>query len=428
MMSTSDQTTPKAPLSIARRIFNWLSGFGLATSLLLMLGILTWLATLEQVERGMLPTLKKYFDASSFFFTPDLKVLTFGETAVKIPLPGGYWICLLLFVNLCLGGILRARKGWRHAGNLISHAGILLLIVAAGVAQWKEVRGNLALRQGETCDVAEDYTEYVVEVSEVKDGKPENIHVIRGKYLTDLQPLAFGTWEWFSHQARGSDTSGSTPREFKLPDFPFNLQINGWMSNCQPVSVVERAPEANEPISDGYYLARKDDEKQAETNTAGCYARVVNRDGSVEPPFILAASSFQGQTLKIGDRIFLVDIHKRYWPLPFKLRLNKFTAIFAPNTMKAESFVSEVTRIEDGHEIPATIQMNEPMRNQSLTFYQASYGPQGERDLAKMFSVFEIVQNPSDQWPKLSIVIVAIGLALQFILKLVTSIIARKKS
>jgi len=427
-MSSSDQTPTKAPASIGARIFNFFSGFGLATTLLLLLGILTWLATLEQVERGLLPTLKKYFDSSSFFFTPELKSLTFGERQLKIPLPGGYWVCLLLFVNLFLGGILRARKGWKHAGNLISHAGILFLIVAGGVAQWKEVRGNLALRQGETSDVAEDYSEYVVEVSELKDGKPENIHVIRGEHLNDLQPLNGGTFQWFVHKAYGLDTSGSTPRDFKLPDFPFDLQINGWMTNCQPVSAVERAPEMNELITDGYYLVRKPDEKQAEANTAGCYARLLNRDGTAGQPFILAATSFHGYTVKVGERVFLFDIHKRYWPLPFKVRLNKFTATFAPNTMKPESFVSEVTRIEDGHEIPATIQMNEPMRNHGLTFYQASYGPQGERDPGKMFSVFEVVQNPSDQWPKISIAIVAFGLALQFILKLVIYINARFNS
>lgn len=411
-------TTSKRRESIPVRIFNILSGFGLATTLLLLLGVLTWLATLEQVERGLLPTLKKYFDSSSFFFTPELKVMNVRGVQLKFPLPGGYWICLLLFVNLFLGGVIRARKGWRHWGNLISHSGILLLIVAGGVAQWKEVRGNMVLQQGQTSNVAQDYTEYVVEISEIKEGKPTNIHVIRGGYLDDLQPQAVGSWKWFARKSSGMDTSGATPRDFKLPDFPFDLQINGWLSNCQPVAAVERAPESQELIADGYYLARKEDEKQAEANTAGCYVRVMNRDGTAGAPFILAAASFHGYTVKSGDRVFLIDIHKRYWPMPYQVRLNKFTATFAPNTMKAESFVSEVTRIDEGHEVNATIQMNEPMRNKGLTFYQASYGPQGEQDPAKMYSVLEVVQNPSDQWPKISIAIVAIGLAIQFLLKL----------
>src|SRR5690606_7304422 len=154
-------------------------------------------------------------------------------------------------------------------------------------------------------------------------------------------------------------------------------QINGWVPNCEPVSVMERAPQPGEipsdGIIDGYYLLRKEDEKQAEVNMAGCHALVLNRDGTTGPRFILAANSYHGYTLRHGDRTFFIDIHKRYWPMPVSVRLNKFTATFAPNTSKPESFVSEVTRIEDGHEVNATIQMNEPMRTQGLTFYQASY-------------------------------------------------------
>lgn len=428
-MEAVTPSNPKPRASWPVRTFNFLSGFGLATCLLLLLGLLTWLATLEQVEKGLLPTLHKYFDARSFFFTPELEILHLGDRPIKIPLPGGYWVCFLLFINLLLGGIIRARKGWRHAGNLISHGGILLLIVAGGVAQLKEERGYMRLSQGETSNVAEAYTEFVVEVSEIIDGKASDVHVIRGEHLDDLQPQRLGSWDWFVRKFNGMPVDGSAPRVFRIPDFPFDLQINGWIPNCAPMSVVERAPEPGEipsdGIIDGYYLHRKEDEKQAEVNLAGCHAVVLNRDGTTGPRFILAAASFHGYTLRHGDRTFFIDIHKRYWPMPIHVRLNKFTATFAPNTNKPESFVSEVTRIEDGHEINATIQMNEPMRTQGLTFYQASYGPQGETDPAKLFSVFEVVKNPSDQWPKIAIWIVTFGLAVQFLLKLVMYINAR---
>lgn len=406
MAAASDSTKP--PVSFPKRVFDFFSGFGLATILILLLGILTWLATLEQVEKGLYPTLLKYFDLKAWYVIPELKILHIGDRPIKFPLPGGYWVCTLLFVNLLLGGILRARRGWRHVGVLISHCGILFMLVAGGVAHWMEERGNMAISEGETSDFAEDYIEYVIEVAEIKDGKPTNIQVIRKEFLGDL--------------------TGSTPRKFLLPQMPFDLEINGWLENSQPIAATERAPEKGEYIADGYYLAQKDGDVRAEANTAGIYARVAERDGTLQKPFILAGASFYPYTLRHGDRVFTIDMRKRLWPMPFKVRLEKFTATFHPGTSRPESFSSKVVRIEDGHEIPATIQMNEPMRYKGLTFFQASYGPQGAAPGAKLFSVFEVVSNPSDQWPKYSLCIVALGLALHFILKLVTYTIARFKS
>ena len=121
-MELSDTPPPRKPTrSIPGKIFDVLSGFGLATITLLLLGLLTWFATLEQVDNGLYPTLNKYFsiDWRHIFLLPEL-----NGKMVPLPLPGGYWMCALLLVNLTLGGIIRIRKGWKHAGNLISHFGI----------------------------------------------------------------------------------------------------------------------------------------------------------------------------------------------------------------------------------------------------------------------------------------------------------------
>ena len=64
---------PKPIRSIPGKIFDVLSGFGLATVTLLLLGLLTWFATLEQVDNGLYPTLNKYFatDWKSIFLLPE---------------------------------------------------------------------------------------------------------------------------------------------------------------------------------------------------------------------------------------------------------------------------------------------------------------------------------------------------------------------
>ena len=388
----------KAPRSLAGKIFDVLSGFGLATVTLLILGLLTWFATLEQVDNGLYPTLNKYFatDWRSIFLLPELN----GKT-VWLPLPGGYWTCALLLVNLILGGIIRIRKGWRHYGNLISHFGIIFMLVGAGVTYHFSERGNMAVSEGQSSDVAEDYFEYVVEVSEIKDGKADKIHVIRGKDIEDLE--------------------GGKLRTFRLPDMPFDLELTYYLENAVPVSEVERAPDRQQRIADGYFLMEKPKlakAEPAEQYTAGCYARIVPRDGKKVDPFILAGASFHPFTYRDGDRVFTVDMHKRLWTMPFTVQLDKFTADFHPGTSRPKKFVSEVTRLENGSKAPFTIQMNEPMRYEGLTFFQASYGPPGAMPGQKMYSVFEVVKNPADQWPKYSLIIVAIGMAVTFLIKL----------
>ena len=393
---------PKVRKTLPRKIFDLLSGFGLATILLLLLGLLTWFATLEQIDNGLYPTLKKYFYWKSVFLLPEIK----GKM-VPLPLLSGYWVGALLLVNLILGGVIRIRKGWKHAGNIISHLGIIFMLIGAGVSQHFSERGNMAVGEGESSNTAEDYFEYVVEVSEIKDAKVSVTYIIRGNDIDDLK-------------------DGKT-RAFRFPKLPFDLEIGGYMDNAQPVSITERAPDHQQQQADGYYLTDKPAQENAEANTAGCYARALFRDREKGAPFILAGASFHPFSIRIEDRIFIVDMRKRLWPMPFTLTLDKFTAEFHPGTMKPSKFVSEITRIENGSEAKVTIQMNEPMRYKGLTFFQASYGPPGAGPGQKMYSVFEVVRNPADKWPEYSLYIVAFGMAVTFLTKLISFLAASSR-
>lgn len=377
-----------------RRAYDVLSGFGLATVLLLLLGLLTWFATLEQVQLGLYPTLRKYFDWRSVVLLPEL-----NGKMVPLPLPGGYYVSALLLLNMTLGGLVHIRKGWKQVGVMISHFGIIFMLLGGGVAHHFSERGNMAVGEGEISNTAEDYFEYVVEVAEVnEEGVTPKIHVIRGKYLTDLE--------------------GSARRIFKLPELPFDLEITGYFRNAAPVSASERAPDKNQPVVDGYWLLEKPDEINAEANTAACHVRILHRGAEPSAPFLLAGASFHPFTVRHEGRVFTVDMRKRLWPMPFDVRLDEFTAEFHPGTSRPEVFVSEVTRMENGGEAKVTIEMNAPMRYEGLTFFQASYGPPGAGPGDKMYSVFEVVHNPADKWPEWSLYVVAFGLTFHFLQKL----------
>jgi hypothetical protein len=388
-METETQTPGKSR-SAMRKTYDVLSGFHVATATLLMLLVLTWLATLEQIDAGLYPTLTKYFSWKSPWLIPEL-----NGKKVPIILPGGYYVSALLLVNMILGGIIRIRKGWRQAGNLISHFGIVFMLLGGGVAHHFSERGNMAIYEGEASNVAEDYHEYVVEI---KESGAEEIHVIRGRFLEGLK--------------------AGNPREFRFGDLPLALEISGYLGNCQPESERINAPRNRELVADGYYLLKMDSHVETERNVAGCYARIVKPDGSKSDPFILWGGQFHPFTVTVDGRNFTIDMRKRLWPMPFEVKLDKFTADFHPGTSRPAKFISDVRRVENGREAEIRIEMNEPMRYEGFTFFQASYGPTGAKPGDNMYSVFEIVRNPADHWPEYSLYVVAFGMLVTFLTKL----------
>jgi cytochrome c biogenesis protein ResB len=83
--------------------------------------------------------------------------------------------------------------------------------------------------------------------------------------------------------------------------------------------------------------------------------------------------------------------------------------------------------VENASEAKVTIQMNEPMRYEGLTFFQASYGPPGTRPGQRMYSVFEVVKNPADHWPEYSLYIVTFGMLVTFLIRLGSFLASTKR-
>lgn len=413
-----------APKSIPLRAFDVISGLGLATILLLILMALTWLATLEQIHHGLHATLEKYFNPKHFWVFPDAAVFfkhLEGSDKVLPPLPGGYWVCALLVLNLTLGGLIRLRKNPRTIGVMFAHFGILFMVVAGGVAQLRTERGIMMLSEKEgtglptTADFAQSLTDTAVEVLEVKDGKTSGqVHVIKDKYYVDLEPA----------ETEGGEQKS---RLISLPGLPFDLELSRYIQSAVPKFAASHAPANGEPVVDGWYLFSEKPDKMTERDMPGIQARVVNRDGSKGEPFLLQVSdpnALQARapfTVHADGRTFAVRMEKEIFYVPFKVRLVDARSEYFPNTTKPKYFESDVVRIEDGRESKVFIEMNEPMRYGGLTFYQHTMSNAQPRDGGEAtVSGFEVVRNPSDQWPKYSILVAGCGLLLHFVMKLWT--------
>ena len=221
------------------RIGGALFSLGLSCTLLLLLGLLTWLGTLEQVHSGLFEVQKKYFE--SFYLWHD-----FGP--FSIPLPGANLVMSVLFVNLVLGGIVRIRKGMATAGVMITHVGILMLLGAGFVKAYYSADGHVTLYEGQASDTFQSYYRWELAVLEdMGDGH------LRERVVPHERLAA----------AEGSQGSW-----FSTPELPFRLAVSGWMDNCEPLP---KGPmfEVPVPVVEGVFLKQLPPEKDAEWSDRG---------------------------------------------------------------------------------------------------------------------------------------------------------------
>ena len=377
-------------MQILKKLFGFFASYGLACVVLFLLLLLTLFGTLEQVDTGLYQVQKKYFE--SYFLVHDIKI---GSVSFPLPLVGAYPLMALLFVNLVCGAIIRAPKNWRHPGMLISHSGIILLVLAAYVTGTQSVSGHMTLFEGESDSYFDDYYDWEVAITELD--KAENARTFT---IVQNQLAYFADGE---------------ARTYDHPELPFKLEISGWIPNSNPR---QQAPMLQETGIDGVVLESLPLDTTAEQNIAGATAKVLPSDGGeaktahlwgfAAAPWIVEAD---------GKKYGIVLRHRRY-AVPFKITLDKFIRDLHPRTSMAANFESEVTKTDGTSSRKVNIRMNEPLRDQGFTFFQASWGPENARPGEPLFSTFAVVNNPADQWPKYACYIIGIGLSIHFAQKL----------
>ncbi|MFP4500326.1 MAG: cytochrome c biogenesis protein ResB [Candidatus Hydrogenedentota bacterium] len=390
--------------NILKRSVDLLASYGLAIVVLFFLLVLTLLGTIAQVEMGLFEAQKKYFE--SFYLVHEFRMPealpVVGGAALPVLLPGAYLLLVVLFVNILLGAIIRAPKNWRRPGMLITHGGILLLLLGGFVTNEFSQRGYMQLYEGESARTIRSYHDWEITVTATEGANAGKAYIIPGELFTDLE-------------------SGGA-RTFQHPGLPFDLLIEGYMRNCQPQPAVAAAQGI-----DGFRLERLEPAKQAEANAAGAYATAITPEGDSHAG-ILFGYAQAPWTFTAGGARYAVKLRKKEFPIPFTIRLDNFIHEMHPGTRMASNFESEVTKIEDGSQRRITIRMNEPLRHKGYTFFQASWGPQNAAPDQALFSVFEVVRNPADQWPLYACVVISFGMALHFMQKLLAHLKRQNRS
>jgi hypothetical protein len=376
-------------INVVKALYRGLASYAFGIVILFFLLVLTLLGTLEQIDHGLFAAQEKYFN--SVFLMQDV----FGMPI--LPLPGVYLLLILLFINLCLGALVRLRLGWSHVGIFIVHVGILFMLLGGFITfKWSK-DGHLTLYEAERNDVFESYHDWEVAITEVKGEGEATELVIPGDQFTKA--------------------TGDVPATFTRADLPFDLMLSGYLPNA--AAVPASAPvAAGQKIVGGMALIPMDREQQNERNVAGIYATAREKGKDTTHEGALWGMARSPLRIATDEGVWDVTLRRRSWPLPFMVVLDKFTRELHPGTTRPASFSSDVTVIDSDATQKIHISMNKPLRYQGYTLFQASWGPQNAGPNDRLFSTFAVVQNPADQWPLYGCIIITAGLLIHFCYRL----------
>ncbi|MEJ6581556.1 MAG: cytochrome c biogenesis protein ResB [Akkermansiaceae bacterium] len=375
------------------RIFRFFASFQLAVVCLSLLFLLTFFGTIEQKWNGLYGTIQKYFDLDSFIVIPTLA----SGKVIPIILPGAYWVIVVLSINMFLGGLLKARKGWKKAGTLVSHFAILFMLIAGAVSSVSKQEGKMIVYQGKKSDYAQMYHDFDIEVFRYdENGDREAPAIIDSKFLSDLEP---------KHELQAG-----------FAKFDFGFEIDGFEKISElALAGPDSKPQKGEEVLDGFFIAKAEKNvKEEGMNMPGCYVTVKGKDGKAIQRLILwGGNPFPVSFSYEGSR-YGVCLLRKIWPMPFEVELHKTVGEYHPNTQIPRWFQSDITKVSDGEREDYMIVMNEPARHGGYTIFQADWSDNGDTP----YSGFAIVKNPSDKWPEYALYIATVGLLFHFLMML----------
>jgi hypothetical protein len=418
-----------APTSFLLRIFRFFASFGLATTVLSLLLLITWIGTLEQREYGLYMSQKKYFE--SLFITnidigccvramhvPMLKD-TIGHMVMPILLPGGALLMGLLAVNMLCGGITRLtmhvinrlKHGLSLAvfglfGVLIAHASVVFLLVAGLVSLFYKQEGAVWVTEGAQTAEFDSFHRSVIQIEKLlpapSDGKRTAL-VIPDSQFEDLQPKS----------------ADGKSRAFTNDKLPFDLVVMNYLMHAGVRRATSSDPESR--VVDGYVLQELPPKDEAgkpvehERMMNGAYVKAVDKKTGAEQKGILWRQAAAPWSVKIGDEVYGVTLGRKTLPLPFTVKLDKFVRETHPGTNQPRKFASHVTVKRDGREEKKLITMNEPLRYGGFAFFQSSFDSTAAERGGPQSSMFQVASNPSDHWPLIALLAAMLGLAMNLI-------------
>ena len=371
--------------SIAVALLDALTSLKLAIVLLALLMVLVLACTLAQVDLGTHGAVERFMRSWLVWWRPD------GASSSIPVLPGGTPVGGLLIVNLSAAQIRKLQLNWRKAGLWLIHIGLILLVAGEFVSAMLQVDARLTFEEGHSANYVERTRQYEVAVVDTSDPKFDDEFGIPESLLRDGATLT-------------------------IPKTPLQVKVVAYMRNSELRNRADKDPKSNATAGVGPEITVQGlppvtaDDAQ---DTPSAYIDVL-AGGSSKGVFLLSAGISAVQGFSHGGRTYRLDLRLRREYLPYSLTLKDFSHDVYPGTDIPKNFSSLVRLLhpERGEDRTVLIYMNQPLRYEGRTFYQASFGKNDT------MSVLQVVQNPGWLMPYVSCTLVTLGLLIHFGLSL----------
>ena len=364
-----------------RSLRNFFVSMQLTVVLLLLGMILVFVATIDQVHLGVWAVQEKYF--RSFIIYTQVGGIT-------IPMfPGGYLIGGVFFINLLAAHIYRFKFGWRKSGIVLTHLGFILLLVGELLSGLWQEDFQMRLSPGETKNYSESYRANELVLTNTSDAKFDEV-------VSIPEPLL----------ARGDTV--------QHPKLPFRVAIKHYYPNSSLEMRGKNQTAAPSEATAGIgpqliALPLPMTYKQDERNNPTALIELLGADGSLGT-YIVSTELAMPQPLEVGGQKWKIALRSKRAYKPFSLTLVKFSHDRYPGTEIPKNFSSKLhIATPDGRDDrDVLIYMNNPLRFQGLTFYQAGF-ENNDRT-----TILQVVRNPSWLLPYVACAIMTLGLLIQF--------------
>jgi len=392
-------------MSTIRRYLKPVASLRLTVILFALSMFLILAGTLAQTENGIWTVVDDYF--RSLIVRIPLRLFA-PPSLLHIPgaifFPGGLTLGLLLLVNLIAAHAVRFKLSWKRMGIILTHAGVILLLVGEFITGALAQEGNMSISEGESVNFVEDVRSAELAIIDHSAPDTDLVVVVPESFLR-IPP-------------------GQAGRPISQALLPFDIRVDQWMPNSQLLGPMQSTPEQRSKADHGLGTSLAAIETPAATGVDGATVDVPSAYLSLLTPggpigkYLVSVYIDQPQQVVVNGKPYTIALRFKRTYKPYTLHLIDFKFDKFVGTTEARNFSSLVRLTDPERHVDREILiwMNHPLRYRGETFYQSSF-KQDETG-----TVLQVVKNPGWLLPYISCAIITLGMLWHFGLKLGTFI------
>ena len=358
-----------------KKILNTLSSPKIFICTIFWMMVLVVLGTLAQKDLGL-------YEAQQRYFSCWIAWLGF------IPTPGGRTALFVMTFNLMFFMLKPAFWSFKKIGIIITHTGVLLLLLGGGITAWFSTEGNMVIKEGEISNVIIDL--FAKELVIIDDGNSEY------DQITTI-----------------SDNILKPGSKIESDFIPFDIEVIDYHINCEPIRRLDVAGPEYKGLAQNFILKRIPNEKETEVNRTGITFKVTGAEDVANGIYSMFLAQQIPQKISSNGKEYTLALRRERTHLPFSLKLDDFKKVMHPGTDVAKSYSSDVVLIDKDMSRPVLIRMNEPLRYMNYTFYQSSFNEGVDVDT----SIFAVVKNYGRLFPYISSLTISLGILVHMFLR-----------